>query len=63
MNEFDQTQETTGVPQEGDEGKDSRPTEFQPVDNPVQPEGGEYENVDAKKSDADFDVEERNEEG
>jgi hypothetical protein len=64
VNEFDQsdekTQGATGVPQEGDEGRDSRPTEFQPVDAPTQPEGREYDDPNAKASDADFDAEETN---
>lgn len=38
--------------------QDSTPTEFQPVENPTQPEGGEYESLRAKRSDADFDAEE-----
>ena len=51
----------SGVPQRGDEGTDSRPVEFHPVDAPMQPEGSEYDDPNAKASDAKFDVEETNE--
>lgn len=43
------------------EGTDSRATEFHPVDAPTQPEGREYDDPNAKASDAKFDVEETNE--
>lgn len=61
MTDLQDPNKGSGVPQEGDEGRDSHPTQLHPVDAPRHDHDDyDAEDGDKQEKDADFDAEEKN---